>query len=140
MKTHTLSSKLLAGFALALASSVAVPVSLAGPGSGVSIWRNADKNDSSVVVAPAADDNTDPRACTDARLVPITEHKWIRTGGRGPRIVEVGKRLACTSCATPTVARKTSDRNAHSPKASLPIRGTHDCGKSGCGGTIALVD
>lgn len=141
MKTNTLTSKLLAGVTLAIGTGLAVPFSFAGPGSGASIWRKVDQPATPLVAAPAAPDNS-ARPCTDARPITITEHRWIRTGGRGPQIVEADRKLMCTACATTAVARKTTDRNSNGPKASLAIKGLHDCAANGCtpAKSVARVD
>lgn len=137
MKTNMRYSKLLAGVALALGTGLIIPTAVAGPGSGVSIWRNKPAAEK----APAAPSASvePPRACTDSRLISVKEAKWVRGLGRGMVIVDAGKALVCNSCATPTVAAKTHDRNSNGPKASMPIKALHDCVKSGCGGTVASV-
>ncbi len=138
MKTKLRYSKLLAGVALALGTGLLIPTAVAGPGSGVSIWRNKPAPEKT----PAAPSATiePPRACTDSRLISVKEAKWVRGGGRGMVIVDAGKTLVCNSCATPTVAAKTHDRNSNGPKAALPIKGLHDCSKNGCGGKVASVN
>ncbi len=138
MKTNLLSAKLLAGIALALGTGLAIPSATAGPGSGVSIWRNKPAADKTVA-APVASPET-PRACTDSRLISVKEAKWVRGLGRGMVIVDAGKALVCNSCSTLTVAAKTHDRNSNGPKASAPSRGLHDCSTGGCGGTVASLN
>lgn len=135
MKTNSLVTKILAGTTLALFSGLLLPSAYAGPGSGVSIWRDQDKK-APVVVTPAT---TEKRACTDARVVPVKQTTWTRNGGRGPAITTFGEKLVCSSCAVPVTSAKTTDRNANGPKAAWVAKATHDCSKSGCGTTLATV-
>jgi hypothetical protein len=83
------------------------------------------------------------RACTDARLVSVTETKPAWHNGRGPlTTVEVGKKLVCTSCDTPMIVMKPSLHNGRGPMVPVAINGTHDCTAKGCTppSTIASVD
>jgi hypothetical protein len=131
MKTNALHSKLLAGIALAFGTGLAIPAALAGP--GPQFWnRPAAKTEPSATVAPAPH-SASVSACTDSRLVTITETKSILPNGRGPtRTVEVGKKLLCTSCDTPLVVMKPSGSNGRGAMAPVEVRGTHDCTKNGC--------
>ncbi len=124
---NTILSKLLAGTA---GFGLAATLALAGPGSGVSIWRN----DPTPAGSPTATPPALPTVCTDARLISVKEAKWVRGGGRGMTIVDAGKRLVCNSCATPVAITRPVDRNGNGPKANLPSRGLHDCTSTGCGG------
>lgn len=129
MKTHMISSALLAGAALTLGAVLAISTASAGP--GPDYWRNLGKKDMSApaLAAPAAHA---VRACTDARLVSITETKSILPNGRGPvQTVEVGRKLVCTSCDIPMIAMKPSLPNGRGPMVPVAIRGTHDC-TNGC--------
>ncbi len=84
-------------------------------------------------VAPAV------RACTDSRVVSVTKTESILPNGRGPhRTFEVGKKLICTSCDTPTVVMKPSGHNGRGAMAPVTIKGTHDCG-TGCA-VVASLD
>lgn len=140
MNTTTLRSKLLAGAALALGTSFVIPNVIAGP--GPEYWRNQGKAPSAAS-APAAPKPHTVTACTDARMVSVTETKFIQANGRGPtRTVEVGKKLVCTSCDIPMIVMKPSGHNARGAMAPVAIRGTHDCTKNGCtpAATVAKTD
>ena len=130
MNISILPSRLVAGVALSLGTGLAVPA-IAGP--GPQYWRNLGKSDTTTAVVPAVrGGNTNP-ACTDARVVSVTETKSILPNGRGPmRTTEVGKKLACTSCDTPVIAMKPSWPNARGPLVPVAIKGTHDCTANGC--------
>ena len=139
MKTYMLHSKLIAGVALALGTGLAVPTAIAGP--GPDYWRNLGKPESKSSPAPAAP--VENKACTDARLVSVTETKPTWPNRRGPlQTVEVGKKLVCTSCDTPLIVMKPSGHNARGGMAPVAIKGTHDCAKKGCtpGTSVATVD
>ena len=138
MKTNTFRSTLLAGAALALGTGFAIPAAVAGPGSGVSIWR--DKPGATNTAPASVTPSETPRVCTDARLISVKESKWVRGLGRGMVIVDAGKALVCNSCATPVVVAKTHDRNSNGPKASMPIKALHDCTKNACGTAVASVN
>jgi hypothetical protein len=128
MKTYTFRSRLLAGVTLSLGAGLAVPA-IAGP--GPQYWRNPGKSESTMTVAPPAHGEHAIRACTDARVVSVTETKSILPNGRGPtRTVEVGKKLVCTSCDIPIIVMKPSWQNARGPLAPVTIKGTHDCTKT----------
>ena len=134
MKTHIISSAILAG-ALSLGAVLTISTASAGPGSDY--WRNLGQKDTGAP-APAAPTAHAVRACTDARLVSITETKSILANGRGAmQTVEVGKKFVCTSCDVPMVTMKPSLPNGRGPMVSVAIRGTHDC-STGCA-TIASV-
>lgn len=129
MKTSMPRSKLIAGAALAMATGLAVPTAIAGP--GPDYWRNLGKPESKSSPAPAAPVET--KACTDARLVSVTETKPTWPNKRGPlQTVEVGKKLVCTSCDTPLIVMKPSGHNGRGAMAPVAIKGTHDCTKNGC--------
>lgn len=139
MKTYTLRLKLLAGAALALGTGLAIPTAIAGP--GPDYWRNLGKPEAKSSLAPPAPIAT--RACTDSRLVPVTETRTTWHNGRGPlQTVEVGKKLVCTSCDIPLIVMKPSGHNARGPLAPVAIKGTHDCTKNGCtpGAGVARAD
>ena len=122
MKTNTLRSKLLAG---------------------PDDWRKHGQAPSPAPSAPAAPMPHTATACTDARLVSVTEAKFIQANGRGPtRTVEVGKKLVCTACDIPMIVMKPSGHNARGAMAPVAIRGTHDCTKNGCTpvATVARLD
>lgn len=138
MKTNAFRSKLLAGVALALGTGLAIPAAVAGP--GPQYWRNAGKTDTNTAVA-AAPAARAARACTDARLVTVTETKPTWHNGRGPLVTtDMAKKFECTSCDTPMVVMKPSGYNGRGGMAPVEIRGKHDCTKSGCGGTVASVN
>ena len=130
MKTLMLCSKLLAAAALIVGAGFSISTAMAGP--GPDYWRNLGKMESTAVVAPAATLTHATRACTDSRLVAVTETKTILNNGRGPiQTVEVGKKLVCTSCDTPIIVMKPSLHNGRGPMTPVAIKGTHDCTK-GC--------
>ncbi len=88
-------------------------------------------------------ENGNNAACVDARVISKTEPRFIQANGRGPtRTVEVGKKLACTSCDIPTVVMKASGHNARGAMAPVAIKGMHDCTQNGCtpATSIARVD
>src|SRR5687767_826853 len=96
MKTNILLSKLLAGAALSLGVVLTISTATAGP--GPDHWRNLGKKDNGAT-APSPQTAHATRACTDARLVSITETKSLLPNGRGPtQTVEIRKKLVCTSC------------------------------------------
>jgi hypothetical protein len=131
MKTNTLRSKLLAAAALALGTGFTISNAIAGP--GPDYWRNQGKAPSPAPSAPAAPTPQTVAACTDARLVSVKETKFIQANGRGPmRTVEVGKKLVCTSCATPMIVMKPSGFISKGALTPVTIRGKHDCTKAGC--------
>ena len=134
MKTNTLRLNLLAGVALALGTGLAIPTVNAGP--GPDYWRNLGKPEfKSSVASPAP---IESKACTDAKLVPVTETRTTWHNGRGPlQTVEVGKKLVCTSCDTPMIVMKPSGHNGRGAMAPVAIKGTHDCSKAGCGIPVA---
>ena len=134
MKTSTLGSRVLAGAALVLGAGLTGSTVLAGPGSGVSIWRNKPETPPS---APASAATVEASRCSDARVISVKESKWVRGLGRGMVVVDAGKAVVCDSCSTPVAAPKTHDRNANGPKAPLVTKALHDCTKAGCGVTVA---
>lgn len=134
MKTNLLRSNHLTGTALLLVAGLALPAGFAGPGSGVTIWRNPTAAKATSAGPDVATET--PRACTDARVIALKESKWVRGGGRGMVVVNAGKALVCNSCATPAPVTKTHDRNSNGPKAGKPTKVLHDCGKAGCGGAV----
>lgn len=141
MKTKNLTLKLFAGAALALGTGLTIPTAISGP--GPDHWRNSGKTENSAIVAPVVPMTHTARGCTDARLMSVTETKTMLANGRGPmQTIEVGKKLACTSCDTPKTVMKASWHNGRGPLASVAIKGTHDCSKSGCtpGTSVATVD
>lgn len=135
---NAIRSKVLAGAMLVLGTSLALPTAFAGPGSGVSIWRNSPKPDK-IPAAPATS-GTMAAPCTDSRVISVKEAKWVRGNGRGMTIVDAGKTLVCNSCATPVAVSRPVDRNSNGPKAGKPSRGLHDCTKGGCGTVVASLD
>jgi hypothetical protein len=140
MNIYTFPSRLLAGVALTLGTGLAVPA-IAGP--GPQYWRNLGKTDNTTTAAQAARSEKTNPACTDSRLVSVTETKPAWHNGRGPlTTVEVGKKLVCTSCDTPLIVMKSSWPNARGPLVPMAIKGTHDCTKNGCmpAATTASVD
>lgn len=135
MKTKSFRSTFLAGAALALGTGLAIPAAIAGP--GPEYWRNQGKTDGRAAVTAAHVEHA-TRACTDARLVTVTETKPSWHNGRGPLVTtEVGKKLECTSCDTPLVVMKPSGHNGRGAMAPVEIRGKHDCTKNGCGTALA---
>ena len=141
MKTNNLALNLFAGAALAWGTGLAIPAAIAGP--GPDYWRNLGRNENAAIAAPAALLTHSARACTDARLISVTETKTILPNGRGPmQTAEVGKKLVCTSCDTPLIVMKPSGHNARGGMAPVAIRGTHDCAKKGCtpGTSVASID
>ena len=141
MKTHPVALNLIAGAALAWGSGFAIPAALAGP--GPDYWRNQGKSENTAIAVPAAPTTPITRACTDARLIAVTETKTILPNGRGPmQTVEVGKKLVCTSCDTPLIVMKPSGHNARGGMAPVAIEGTHDCAKKGCtpGTSVASIE
>mgnify|MGYP001560519519 CR=1 FL=1 len=138
MKTKLHYSRLFAGVAMALGTGVVMSTAVAGP--GPDYWRNPGKAPSTAAVAPVAPMTHANAACTDARVVSVTETKFIQANSRGPtRTVEVGKKLVCTSCDTPMIVMKPSGNNARGAMAPVEIRGTHECSKNGCAPTISVV-
>lgn len=122
-------------------SGVFAAATLAGP--GPDYWRHQGKAPGTTTSTPAAPTPEGVAVCTDARLVSVTETKFIQANGRGPmRSVEVGKKLVCTSCETPMIAMKPSGHNGRGAMAPVAIKGTHDCTKNGCrpAATVARVD
>jgi hypothetical protein len=131
MKTNIRYSKLLAGVALALGTGLVVPAAIAGPGPGY--WRNQGAAPTTPVVAPMPPSPRTEVVCTDARVVSVTETKFVQANGRGPmRTAEVGRKMVCTSCDVPLVVMKPSGHNARGAMAPVAIRGTHDCAMNGC--------
>ena len=129
------SSALFVGAVLSLGAVLTVSTATAGP--GPDYWRNLDKKDDGAT-APAAPMAHATRACTDARLVSVTETKSILPNGRGPtQTVEVGKKLVCTSCDIPLIVMKPSLPNGRGPMVPVAIKGTHDCTK-GCATTAGI--
>lgn len=119
-----------------IASSLFAAVALAGP--GPQYWNKTSPKPAEKASVPAAPMPHAVAACTDARLVSVTETKFIQANGRGPmRTVEVGKKLVCTSCDTPMIVMKPSGHNARGAMAPVAIKGTHDCSKVGCGSPVA---
>lgn len=119
MKTNILSGKLLG--VLTLGTILAIPSAIA----------------SSATTAAAGSTSNAP-ACTDARLVTVTETKPTWHNGRGPlTTVAVGQKLECTSCDKPMIAMKPSGHNGRGAMAPVEIRGKHDCTKGGCGTAVA---
>jgi len=134
MKTSTLGSSVLAGAALALGAGLTVSTVLAGPGSGVSIWRNKPEAPPS---APAPAATVEASRCSDARIISVKESKWVRGLGRGMVVVDAGKAVVCNTCSSAVAAPKAHDRNANGPKAALAAKPLHDCTKAGCGVSVA---
>ena len=128
MKTHIVSSTLLAGAALALGTVLTVSSATAEP--NPDDCRNLGKKDNKAT-ARAAPKAPATRACTDARFVSVTETKSMLPNGRGPtQTVEAGKKLVCTSCDIPLIVMKPSLPNGRGPMVPVEIKGTHDCTKA----------
>ncbi len=131
MKTKLRFSKLFAGVAMALGTGAIMSTAVAGP--GPDYWRNLGKAPSTATVSPAAPMIHANTACTDARIVSVTEKKFIQANGRGPmRTVEVGKKQVCTACDVPTIVMKPSGHNARGAMVPVAIKGSHDCTTNGC--------
>jgi hypothetical protein len=128
MKTGILRSTLHLGTVLALSTGLTGPAALAGP--GLEYWRNFGQSRTSASnVDPAP--ITAARPCTDSHVVAITESKPLFPNGRGPiRTVEVGSKLACTSCDSPMVAMKPSGDNGRGAMTPVALKGLHNC--NGC--------
>ena len=140
MKSQILRSRLLGGVALVAVTTFAVPL-VAGP--GPQYWSNPGKANDTTTVIPAKPGERAVRACTDARLVSVTETKPAWHNGRGPlTTVEVGRKLVCTSCETPMIVMKPSLHNGRGPMVPVAIEGTHDCTANGCTtpSTTASID
>lgn len=134
MKTRTLIRTSVGIFASGLFTAAA----LAGP--GPEYWRSPGKTDGNAAVTAAPIERA-ARACTDARLVTVTQTKPSWHNGRGPLVTtEVGKTLECTSCDTPMVVMKPSGHNGRGAMAPVEIKGKHDCTKSGCGTAVAIAN
>lgn len=102
-------------------------------GPGPDYWRNQGKTAINALTPPAAPKGQANVDCTDARVVPVTETKFIQANGRGPlRTVEVGKKQVCTACAIPTIVMKPSGHNARGAMAPVASKGTHDCTTNDC--------
>jgi hypothetical protein len=121
MKTRTLIRNSVG----VLASGLFATAALAGPGP-----ENWNQGKAST-----------PRACTDARLVTVTETKPSLHNGRGPLVTTViGRKLECTSCDTPMIVMKRSAHNGRGAMAPVEIKGKHDCSKNGCGTPVASTN
>lgn len=108
MKTFSTRSSILAGFALALASSLVPSIANAGP--GTDYWR-------SHVAARIAQSVTTPTPkvatplCTDSRVV--------------------GAKRTCNACSMPNYVVQPSSPNRRGPVKSVTVSSSHDC-SSGC--------
>jgi hypothetical protein len=130
MKTIAPRSTLLAAAALAFGTSLITSTLFAA---APDHRHTPGKAPSTTTVAPVETTTAVNAACTDARLVSVTETKFLHANGRGPtRTVELGQKLVCTACDTPMIVMKPSGHNARGAMAPVAIRGTHDCTKNGC--------
>jgi hypothetical protein len=111
--------------AIALAALSLTSVATAGP--GLDYWRRmADTKESkpSVRTESAASEV----ACTDSKVVQVTETKNAWQNGRGPAVTTVtGTKRVCTTCGGTTTEAKRTWLNGKGPTVITKVARQHDC-------------
>lgn len=124
MKLNSSLKYVFAGSLAVLALSV-LPFAKAGP--GIDYWKRTSGFRSEI---PAAEKASVPAhaACTDMKMVEVTQTRNAWQNGRGPLTTAVlGTKMVCTSCAKSASVAKREWRNGKGPLVSTQVKSEHTC-------------
>jgi hypothetical protein len=126
MKTNSV--RFLISTSLVAASLSFAPFAKAGP--GVDYWRRAA--DARVAQPSAAVQEKSSAACTDSRVVQVTNTHNAWANGRGPMVTSTEtSKLVCNSCGGTEVVTKRTWLNGKGPSVTKVVPSLHDC--TSCG-------